>query len=443
MATTSDAPLRFEIATMALGAMALGAFFFYRGLSLYHLKKTIEYTPTSKAISVSPGTAEASGVARPGDAGYLISPFGNRKCVYYYTSLYKWSGSGKQRHKELVDIMESSDPITIEDETGRILVEPEVNPVSGNMDSILPRFDFKDMISIKLDLRGETTPDRRGFFGKLLGLQNTTSPDDPVVKFVQNHWPELADYGDKLEVAEIFIEDGDPLYVLGTAELLDPDEVQPRTVIRAVPGKFFCMVDGTEKTALSQVGWQSSLCILAGPPAFFLGYLALSSTLDLLSFPVLVAGSMITACMYLSVLFTWLFALYNGLILLRNNIDRASANIDVLLEKRYDLISRLAECVSAYSQYEKDLNLFITELRATAIGQGNDSILAVMEQYPVLKANESFKLLQTELAQMENEIAGSRSYFNDSVMLYNKQIASFPYFIIALALGLKPIAYVN
>jgi len=144
--------------------------------------------------------------------------------------------------------------------------------------------------------------------------------------------------------------------------------------------------------------------------------------------------------------------LFNSLILLKNNVRKAWANIDVLLKQRSDLIPNLVETVKGYMKYEKGLFEEITKAR-TALMQASgaaqtakaskqmDSALktlfAVAENYPQLRASENFLHLQKQLSDLENQIANRREFYNDSVNLYNMGIERFPELFVAKLLGMK------
>ncbi|MCL5011590.1 MAG: LemA family protein [Candidatus Marsarchaeota archaeon] len=137
--------------------------------------------------------------------------------------------------------------------------------------------------------------------------------------------------------------------------------------------------------------------------------------------------------------------IFNTLVMLRNNVRKAWANIDVLLQKRHDLIGRLVETVKGYMQYEKTLLVKITALRTSwsdvqeqddiqkkmdASNQITNTIktlFADVENYPNLKADETFMELQKAIIQMEDEIADRREFYNDTVNEYNIKIKIIPY----------------
>jgi LemA protein len=152
----------------------------------------------------------------------------------------------------------------------------------------------------------------------------------------------------------------------------------------------------------------------------------------------------------------FLIVIYNGLITLRNNADKAWANIDVLLKKRLDLIPTLVDIVKGYATYERSVLEEVTRIRATALqAQGiaekarqNEaintslgSVFALAESYPDLKASENYLNLQKEISNIETQIAQRREFYNDSVMLYNTNITTIPAVFIANQLRFQPREY--
>ena len=145
--------------------------------------------------------------------------------------------------------------------------------------------------------------------------------------------------------------------------------------------------------------------------------------------------------------------LYNELVRLRNDNDRAWANIDVLLKQRHDEIPNLVESVKGYMQHERDTLLALTEARSAFQQAGTiaqkaqadlmmtgalRSLFAVAENYPNLKANENFLKLQGRISELEERIADRREFFNDDVNTYNTRIRQFPEVFLASAMGLQP-----
>jgi LemA protein len=147
-----------------------------------------------------------------------------------------------------------------------------------------------------------------------------------------------------------------------------------------------------------------------------------------------------------AVIVVFVVGIYNGLVNLRNRSENAWAQVDVQLRRRYDLIPNLVETVKGYAKHEKDTFQNVTEARSKAINagtvkeQGNaenmlsgalKSLFAVVENYPDLKANQNFLMMQEELAGTEGKIAYARQFYNDSIMKFNTKQQVFPSNIIA------------
>ena len=144
--------------------------------------------------------------------------------------------------------------------------------------------------------------------------------------------------------------------------------------------------------------------------------------------------------------------IYNELVRLRNDNDRAWANIDVLLKQRHDEIPNLVETVKGYMQHERQTLLAVTQARtasmsAATVGQKAQAdllvagalrdLFAVAESYPGLKANQNFLKLQTRISELEERIADRREFFNDDVNTYNTRIKQVPDMFLANMMNLK------
>jgi len=158
----------------------------------------------------------------------------------------------------------------------------------------------------------------------------------------------------------------------------------------------------------------------------------------------------------LVVVVAYVIGLYNALIRIRNQVKNAWSQIDVQLKRRHDLIPNLIETVKGYMQHEKETLTGVIEARAKAINANGvadksvaeghlqtalDKLLAIVENYPNLKADQSFATLQEELSSTENRIAFSRQYYNDSVMNMNNRMEVFPSNIVASGMSLKKESY--
>jgi len=166
--------------------------------------------------------------------------------------------------------------------------------------------------------------------------------------------------------------------------------------------------------------------------------------------------SSLTGLIVLAVIIGYLIMAYNSLVGLRNQVDNAWRQIDVQLRRRHDLIPNLVEAVKGYMQFERDTLTQVVEARNRAVSApdqasrmaaenqitaGMGRLLAVMENYPQLKADENVVKLQEELTTTENQIAFSRQAYNDVVMQLNTRIQAFPTNIIANNFGFKGADY--
>ncbi|MFT5351639.1 MAG: LemA protein [Planctomycetota bacterium] len=145
--------------------------------------------------------------------------------------------------------------------------------------------------------------------------------------------------------------------------------------------------------------------------------------------------------------------LYNNLVALKHNADKAWANIDVLLKQRHDEIPKLVETCKGYMKHEQETLEKVMQARSavataqekgdvgalgpaeTQLRKGLGTLFAVAEAYPDLKANDSFQHLQSRISGLENAIADRREFYNESVNNNNIRIEQFPDVIIAKKLG--------
>ena len=152
----------------------------------------------------------------------------------------------------------------------------------------------------------------------------------------------------------------------------------------------------------------------------------------------------------------WLVLSYNGLVSLRQRCRQAFSDIDVQLKQRHDLIPNLVETVKGYASHERGTLEDVMKARGAAMAaQGVTAqaqaesqlsgalgrLIAVSEAYPDLKANQNFLSLQSELSDIENKIAASRRFFNNSAAEYNAARESIPAAFYSGSLGFMPEAF--
>ena len=150
---------------------------------------------------------------------------------------------------------------------------------------------------------------------------------------------------------------------------------------------------------------------------------------------------------FVFIVFAYIFYVYNRLAQLHNTLETEWSLVDVLLKKRADLIPNIIETVKGYAKHEKEVLEAASRVRADAVqskrkGEGEEtlsshvkSILALREAYPDLKANQDFMQLQSELFEIEDEIAEERSHFNNVVKAYNDVVLGFPGNVVARMIG--------
>ena len=143
--------------------------------------------------------------------------------------------------------------------------------------------------------------------------------------------------------------------------------------------------------------------------------------------------------------------LVNSLIGKKNQVEFAFASIDAQLKKRYDLIPNLVSSCEKYMGYEEKLLKDLTETRSKVL-QGSDddkialdgklssqlrSVFALAENYPDLKAAETFTMLQRSLNEVEEQLAAARRTFNAAVTVYNNAVQMFPTNVVAAIIGYR------
>lgn len=161
-------------------------------------------------------------------------------------------------------------------------------------------------------------------------------------------------------------------------------------------------------------------------------------------------GWIILIIVVLLVLFV--ISVYNGLVKLRQKVRNAWSQIDVQLQRRFDLIPNLVNTVKGYMEHEEVTLTKVTELRTAWAGANTvkekaeidnqlsgalKTIMAVSENYPDLKANTNFSELQEELQNTENKLQFARQFYNDTVTMYNTKLEVVPSNIIASMFNFK------
>lgn len=177
-------------------------------------------------------------------------------------------------------------------------------------------------------------------------------------------------------------------------------------------------------------------------------------------------GFLIAIIVIVVLIVLWLVAVYNRLVRLRNQVKNSWAQIDVQLQRRYDLIPNLVEAVKGYMAHERGTLEAVVKARNDASQarqrveqaggptQGSlkellgaelalkgamANVFALAENYPQLRASENMRQLQEELSSTENRVAFARQSYNDMVLSYNTSQQEFPTVLVAGAFGHTPV----
>ncbi len=153
-----------------------------------------------------------------------------------------------------------------------------------------------------------------------------------------------------------------------------------------------------------------------------------------------------------AVVLLWLLVVFNTLVSKRNAVRNAESGMDVQLKKRFDLIPNLVAAVKGGMAHERGLLERLATIRAEALaadpatcaalsgeaGRAMETVFAAVEAYPDLKASASVLHLQRSLAEIEEQIAAARRFFNAAVTSYNDTVQAFPSSLVAGAFGFSP-----
>ena len=173
----------------------------------------------------------------------------------------------------------------------------------------------------------------------------------------------------------------------------------------------------------------------------------------------------IIAAVVLFFIYSWVKGINNTAVTLNQSIEQSWGNVQTSYQRRNDLIGNLVNTVKGYAEHEKSTLTAVIEARAKAtaitvdpsnitpeqlaafnsaqsgVSSSLSRLLVSVEQYPNLKADQSFLKLQDELASTENQILTARTRFNEAVKPYNTHIKTFPNSLFAGLFGFKEKAY--
>jgi LemA protein len=407
-------------------AVFSGLSLFLRGFRVLREYKILADTPLIPIRSVALGLVSVRGKAQSDHP--ITSPVSNTPCCLYQVNIAHWEaednseGENRREHWQHCLTVMHGQRFSLADDTGRVVIDPshvkeEECDVPQNSSYVMNSEDLSR-----------------------------------IPEFSRSNW----DSG-SYRLQEFLVLPGTEYQVTGTyAENPDSKDATDRYLICKGSSEPTMVISskighknqtGLFATAVGMIIVGTILTVLFGS---FLVQALLETSKAGVSMELSVMGWVIA----LVVTGTFLYAVitYNELVRLRNENDRAWANIDVLLKQRHDEVPNLVEMVKGYMLYEKETLVAVTQARAAAVSATTvgekaraDQLLtgalrglfATVENYPQLKANENFLKLQARISELEERIADRREFYNEDVTTFNTRIWQFPEFYMAFLMRLK------
>ncbi|MCH2145139.1 MAG: LemA family protein [Phycisphaerales bacterium] len=376
-------PLVITLVSMIMAALGITV-----GFGKVRLKRLIENIPTTPATEADIGICELSGrVEYCEDIEPLTGPLTEQPCVWYRYLVQQWRGSGKNRRLHTVSDRSRRQVFLCTDDSGSIPVD---------------------------------TQDARVISGR--------SPSRSRGRWVYTEWSLRA---------------GDPLYVLGSAEL-DPATGDSLRMARDPEGVPYIVSnlpeDRIKGREISAGFWWLAIGVAASAAAL-LGLLLFNGRVAAVD-QILAAITSSTV-----VVLVVMAIMYNDLVFLRQRAKWAFSNIDVALKKRFDLLPQLQSIAEGYMKHEAEIQPALASLRAAwsspmetpdarqagvdASRQATDRLIALRERYPDLKADTVMDGVMKGIVTLENEIAARRDGYNAAVERYRARTHAIPEVILA------------
>ncbi len=389
-------------------------------------KRLVDDVPTSKTQGVFIGLSELKGTVESDVP--LTSYLAGVRCVYYIWQIdEQWSRTVAETYTDSKGHAQT-----------RTRTETGWNRVDGGKQSI--PFYLKDDTGII-----RVIPDGANIKGNTV-MNKTCTPADPLY-FGKGPATRIPNSTQRRRFSETVLPLHAALYVIGQAR--ERQDVVAAEIARDKNAAMFLISTRTEKQISSHFQlwlwfWLIFGLIIAIGGAIGWEMVGKSSAVLDWQSPAVAVG------VFFAVLLPgWVWTVYNSLVHLRNMLEQGWSQVDVQLKRRYDLIPNLENLVKGYRAHESVTQQLLAELRSQAEAtppgvagadfKGISPVLrAVVEQYPDLKASESFLRLQKELADTEQRIALARDYFNNVATFYNTRLEIIPDRFVATLAGMKP-----
>ena len=423
---------------IAIGFLLLcfGLFVYFIGFADWYDKRLLDCTPISKCRSVALGPVVVSGKVTglhpiPSLIAHLPS-FISRVVVEQYRK------SGKSSEWRTVHKRELRMPFYVDDGSGLIKVEPQKAVLWLQQDvQYSSQTGVVEYSPAAADRATSQTESLDGMFTEYC-ITRGINTREPV------------------RLTETNLSPGDPVFVYGSASPAKGDAGENSMIIRKTFWQTPYIMEGGKADMLRKLALRGFFRIGGGTVAVVLatGILARAATeakafnaAEYITSEVSLSGEVASlAALALLGLGIYSALIYNGLVSLRNEVDRAFSNVDVLLQQRFDLIPNLVSVCKAYMEHESSVMQAVSASRgqwSAARGRLDKlnaaatsilplrQLLATAENYPRLRTNENFLQLQNALTSIEEQIADRRELYNSAVSLFNSRIQIFPDKIIA------------
>ena len=402
-----------EASPVGLIPLALGFLLLWFGLNAGRKRRLLDDTPLSKTLGVFIGEVEVTGVCVTSTP--FQSHLSGRMCV-----LYDWSVEEEWQRWETE---------TYRDKDGRTRTRQVLRSgwttVAGNEHT--QGFYLKDEF-------GFLWVHPRGADLETLDLFFETASRHDDLYFAKGPSDEIADSTGRRRFRESGLPVGTQLFVRGRAT--ERSDIVAPQIVQDPKADMFIITPRKESEVSAGKDTAYWLCNLIGLLAVIGG----CSLLGGQQYPAVFA---LVAGYFLAWAAGWVWMVFNSLVGLRNRVRQAHSLIDVQLKRRADLIPALVACLQGFRQHEAELQTTIATLRAQAgrvpqVAAVASSLVAVVERYPDLKADQSFHGLMKNLTETEDRIALARAYANDITTFYNTRLERIPDAYVARIVSMQP-----
>jgi len=418
--------------------LSLGVFVFLIGFLDWYDERLLECTPISRCRGVALGRVVLSG--RVVGLNPIPSLIAHLPSFISKVVVEDYERRGRSAEWCVVHKRELRMPFYVRDGFGELKVDPDQAVLWLERDVAYSTetgiADYSAAAGVRANEQTETLDDMFREYCQTRGI-NTAVPH----RFTETN-----------------LSPGDPVFVYGAAcSGKDTGDIDA-TVVRNTFWQKLYIVEGDKTDMVSKLRKRGLLRVLGGSIAIICATAALARATT--NAPVASLAEYLTSEISMETEILSLVAIvgvgvliyggmvYNGLVSLRNEVERAFSNIDVLLQQRFDLIPNLVSVCKGYMEHESSVMQAVAASRsqwANARGRSDKLIaaavavpalrqlLATAESYPRLRANENFLQLQEQLTSLESQIADRRELYNSAVSLFNSRIQLFPDRIVANA----------